>query len=91
MITHKQNSLIMKNIEIITFGGLKKYFPSTSQIQIKPATSIQELIDSLISQKPEAQNLLSICQVAINEKIANRHDIIPENCKLALLPPFSGG
>lgn len=81
----------MNNIEIITFGGLKQYFPSSTEFKIEPKISIQELIDSLIAQKPEAQNLLSICQVAINEKIANRHDIIPESCKLALLPPFSGG
>jgi molybdopterin converting factor small subunit len=81
----------MNNIEIITFGGLKKYFPSSTQLQIQPSVSIQELIELLITQKPEAQNLLTICQVAVNEKIANRHDIIPENCKLALLPPFSGG
>jgi len=81
----------MNNIEIITFGGLKKYFPSSSLLQIQQAVSIQQLIEQLISQQPEAQNILTTCQVAINEKIASRNDIIPENCKLALLPPFSGG
>jgi len=81
----------MNNIEIITFGGLKKYFPSSSLLQIQQSVSIQELLEQLISQQPEAQNLLTTCQVAINEKIASRNDIIPENCKLALLPPFSGG
>lgn len=81
----------MNNIEIITFGGLKKHFPSSTLFEVKPEFTIQQLIDSLIAQKPEAQNLLTICQVAVNEKIASRHDIIPKNCKLALLPPFSGG
>ena len=75
-------------IEILFFGQLTDK-TGCDQILIDNPGSIRQLKELLHTQFP---NLIHAkYTVALNNKIALEEETIPENAKLALMPPFSGG
>lgn len=81
----------MKTIDIIMFGGLKSFFPSTLTVNVKSDFTGESLINHLKELQPDAANLLNICQLAVEETIVDKSLLLPPDCSLVLLPPFSGG
>jgi len=73
------------------FGGLKSFFPSTLSLDIEADYTGSALIRHLQELKPEAAELLNVCQLAIEETIVDKDILLPHHCSLVLLPPFSGG
>lgn len=73
------------------FGGLKDYFPQQFELTLNADYTGTNLIDHLISQKPESDKYLKICQLAIQETIFDKELEIPDGSEVVILPPFSGG
>ena len=75
-------------IEILFFGQLTDKTGCNSVTIENPGT-IGELRKMLIQKYPKLE--LAKFTFAINNKIATETEIIQDQAKIALMPPFSGG
>ena len=75
-------------IEISFFGQLTDKTGCSSFLMDNPGT-IADFKKLVIEQYPNLSN--AKFTIALNNKIALDNEVIPENAKLALMPPFSGG
>ena len=75
-------------IEVQFFGQLVDK-TGKSSIQLEYIFSLAQLKEKLFTLFPLLKESKFI--IAINNKMATEHSTIPENAKIALMPPFSGG
>ena len=75
-------------IEVIFFGQLTDKTGCTSILMDNPGT-IADFKKLVIEKYADLSN--AKFTIALNNKIALDNEVIPENAKLALMPPFSGG
>ena len=80
-----------RNIKIICFAGLRKYFGSESSVIIESGASYSKVIDELKVLNPEANEVLSSCRIAVNEKFVSLDETIKSENAVYLIPPSSGG
>ncbi|TGL75969.1 MoaD/ThiS family protein [Leptospira jelokensis] len=78
-------------VEILYFAALKDYFPSREIKQIDSNTTVAALKEILAKEIPNAEKIIKVSRVSINQRIAKESEIIPKNSSLAILPPSSGG
>jgi molybdopterin synthase sulfur carrier subunit len=76
------------NIEILFFGQLTDITDCTS-IVIENPGSIGQLKSTMLQKFPELMH--KKFTIALNNKIVQDEEIILDNSKIALMPPFSGG
>jgi molybdopterin converting factor subunit 1 len=77
-------------VHILYFGVLSQVMNNNSQsIQLPENSTIQELLDILITENSLVKNYKF--QIAVNKQIVTSEVIIKEGDEIALLPPFSGG
>lgn len=75
-------------IHIKAFGMVAEKI-GLPELEIDHSGDSAELLDALLVKFPELETVKFT--LAINKKIVNGNQGIPENAEIALLPPFSGG
>lgn len=80
-----------RNIKIVCFAGLRKYFGSEVSVLIESGATYSKVIDELKVLNPEANEVLSSCRIAVNEKFVPLDETINSENTLFLIPPSSGG
>jgi sulfur-carrier protein len=75
-------------IHIKAFGMVAEKI-GTNELAIDHLVDTTKLLDTLLVKFPELRSVKFT--LAINKKIVNGNQEIPENAEIALLPPFSGG
>ena len=75
-------------IEIIFFGQLTD-ITGKSKLQVSDVNDTDALVSRLYSDFPALSR--SKFRIAVNNKIINNNTPIIEGCKIAFMPPFSGG
>lgn len=75
-------------IHIKAFGMVAEKIGET-EMTLNHTGDSTELLDALLIKFPELKTVKFT--LAINKKIVNGNQEIPENAEIALLPPFSGG
>lgn len=78
-------------IKILFFGSLKQHYGNQMQMEIPKGLPLGELIGMLKKKSPEASEILTSCQVAVNSELENQYFAIHQPYEIAILPPFSGG
>lgn len=76
------------SIEVLFFGQLTDVTACTSLIIENPG-SISQLKKNILQQFPDLNK--SKFTIALNNKMIENDEVISENSKIALMPPFSGG
>ncbi len=76
------------SIPIKAFGMVAEKIGTTELVMDHSGDS-SELLDALLVKFPELKTVKFT--LAINKKLVNGNQEIPENAEIALLPPFSGG
>jgi molybdopterin converting factor small subunit len=75
-------------IHIKAFGMVAEKI-GTSELAMDHSGNSDELLHSLLLRFPELKTVKFT--LAVNKKLVNGKQGIPENAEIALLPPFSGG
>ncbi|NVJ85281.1 MAG: MoaD/ThiS family protein [Algoriphagus sp.] len=79
----------MKNkIRIRTFGMIAEEI-GQSKLTLDQIATTENLKDYLFAQFPKLQSMKF--SIAVNQKLVQGDEQIPEGAEVALLPPFSGG
>lgn len=81
----------MKSLSLIIFGALKDYFEPQMHIEVENDWTGKCLLHHLKTEKPDAADVLKVCQLAINNEFVNTDSLLPSGAQIVLLPPFSGG
>lgn len=77
-------------VELLYFGMIAEATgTNTEALELEAQHTVEELRAALISRHPSLNNIKF--QVAVNEEIADATSEVPNNAKVALLPPFAGG
>jgi molybdopterin converting factor small subunit len=69
---------------------LKDYFEKEFTLQ-QSFETVDTLKSFLISQNPNAENILNISRFAVNNEIVENDFILNEHDNISILPPSSGG
>lgn len=75
-------------IEILFFGQLTDIV-GCSSLHLKNPGNIKELKEQLFLKSPLLRE--AKFTIALNNKMVINNQFIPENSKVAFMPPFSGG
>ena len=79
-------------IKIKFFAGIAEATGQREHVlHIEHAPSVQELIERLVEEFPQAADLMKRCMVSLNHDYAKPEQTITENDEIALIPPVSGG
>lgn len=78
-------------IQLLSFAALKDFFPSKQNLTLDGINTVSDLKTYLQGLSPEAEKLIKISRISINQTIAKDSDLITEGAIVALLPPSSGG
>ena len=78
-------------LNILFFGSLKTYFGNHQLIEIPHGSSVKDLLLHLKQNVPEAGEILTSCQVAVNSMLEKDDYLLIDCHEIAILPPFSGG
>jgi len=78
-------------VEVICFAGLKKYFGSGTTVFVESGASCSDVIDEMTRMKPDAEEVLTTCRIALNEEFISPKEKIRSETTLILVPPSSGG
>lgn len=80
-----------KNIKIVCFAGLRKYFGSETSVFIEPGSTYLKVIEELSLLNPEAKEVLTSCRIAVNEEFVSMSEPMKSENTLFIIPPSSGG
>ena len=80
-----------REIKIICFAGLRKYFGSQTTVKVEPGDSYSKIIEKMKLLNPEATEILSSCRIAVDEDFVRLSEPIKPGDSLFLIPPSSGG
>jgi len=64
---------------------------SIVEIDIAPADTAADVIQTLANQLPEISALLPSCRLAVDDSYVRQEEVIPAGSDIALIPPVSGG
>ncbi len=78
-------------IKITCFAGLRKFFETQFEMELELPTSYASIIEKLKEQKPEAEEALNNCRIAVNEQFVQLSEQIGSGERIYLIPPSSGG
>ncbi len=78
-------------IQLLSFAALKDFFPSKQEMNLDKINTVSDLKTYLLGLNPDAEKLIKISRISINQRIAKDSDLITEGAVVALLPPSSGG
>jgi len=78
-------------VEVICFAGLRKYFGNGTTVLVEPESILSDLIDEMISMKPDAEEVLRSSRIAVNEEFISPKEKIGTERTLFIVPPSSGG
>lgn len=78
-------------VEVICFAGLRKYFGSGTTILVESGAPFSDIINEMIRMKPDAEEVLSTCRIAVNEEFISPREKLESVRTLMLIPPSSGG
>ena len=77
-------------MRIQVFAALKDFFDKEFETD-ENITTVVELRQALILQKPEAEKVLSVCRFAVDEEFVDMNYKLKVNDTIAIIPPSSGG
>ena len=83
----------MKTIVFELFANLER-LAGTAECRVEvneDTSSVGEAIAALASARPELAASLERCASATGDRIVRRHDTLPADGRIALLPPVAGG
>ncbi|MEZ5103733.1 MAG: MoaD/ThiS family protein [Draconibacterium sp.] len=80
-----------REIKIISFAGLRKYFGGETTINVEPGCNYSKVIEEMQLLNPEATEILSSCRIAVNEEFVQLSESMKSEDTLFLIPPSSGG
>ncbi|MCW7482837.1 MoaD/ThiS family protein [Leptospira kanakyensis] len=78
-------------IQLLSFAALKEFFPSKQDLSLEGINTVSDLKSYLLGLKPDAEKLIKISRISVNQTISKDSDLITEGAIVALLPPSSGG
>lgn len=78
-------------ITIIAYAQVKEYFPASFEYEVKEGSTVQQLLESLCVEKPEAERILKHCRFAIAESMVNSSELLKDKDVVHIIPPSSGG
>ncbi|TGK79149.1 MoaD/ThiS family protein [Leptospira noumeaensis] len=78
-------------IQLLSFAALKDFFPSKQEMNLDGIKTVSDLKTHLLGLNPDAEKLIKISRISVNQTIAKDSDLITEGAVVALLPPSSGG
>lgn len=78
-------------VEVTCFAGLRKYFGSGVVISVESGEPWSAVINEMIRMKPDAEQVLTACRLAVNEEFISPEETIQSERTLILIPPSSGG
>ena len=81
----------IREIKIVCFAGLRKFFDSEIHTQINLPCTYKDLLDQLGQERPDAVTVLKNCRVAIDEAFMDTTSALDPSKKIFLIPPSSGG
>jgi len=80
------------NITIKFFAGVAEAAGKKEHVlTIDKSPTVQEVVDLLIKEIPQAKDILKRSMVSINHDYAKLEQVITENDEIAIIPPVSGG
>ena len=78
-------------VEVMCFAGLRKFFGSGVRVLVDSGESYSTIIDEMIRMKPDAEEVIMACRIAVNEEFVSPKETIQSERTLILIPPSSGG
>ncbi|MBP6611457.1 MAG: MoaD/ThiS family protein [Paludibacter sp.] len=81
----------MISYNLVMYGALKDFFPSKMSLELADECTVKVLIGELKLKFPEASDVLSVCQLAVNDVFVSDEKFLLNGTEIVLLPPFSGG
>ncbi|MDZ4725574.1 MAG: MoaD/ThiS family protein [Leptospira sp.] len=78
-------------VKILCFAGLRDFFPSQQEIELENIITVSEFKNFMVSNNPNAKEIIRISRVSLNQIIVNDSDKIQDGAIIAILPPSSGG
>jgi len=78
-------------VEVMCFAGLRKYFGSGTTVSVESGACYSTIIDEMIRMKPDAEEVLIACRIAVNEEFVSLKETLQSERTLILIPPSSGG
>ncbi|MFV0431200.1 MAG: MoaD/ThiS family protein [Alphaproteobacteria bacterium] len=80
----------MINISLSPFGHMREYFTDSLDITLE-APNIMALRSHLITQFPEAKDVIELCAFSDDKHIFSEDEAFAHGAKLSILPPVCGG
>lgn len=77
-------------MRVKVFAGLKDHFEREFEVKAD-VSNIEQLIQYLVSSKPESVNLLRNCRFAVNDEFIEQHHKLNRHDIIDIIPPSSGG
>jgi len=80
------------NINVLFFATFRDIFGVKQlNLELPEHSNVQDLINVLGEEYPNALRQLSTAVVSINKEFAFQNDVIPDKAEVAIFPPVSGG
>ncbi|HEY9151900.1 MAG TPA: molybdopterin converting factor subunit 1 [Anaerolineales bacterium] len=82
----------MNHIKVLFFATLRDRAGTKSvELEVPADMTVQGLKDKLASDYPNLKESMKTVLVSVNKEYAFNEATIPQNAKIALFPPVSGG
>jgi len=80
------------NITLKLFAAYQEaYGVSEIQLQLTPATPVKEVLQQLITEKPELEKWRDVTRFGVNLQFVDGDTPLQNGDELVLIPPVSGG
>ncbi len=80
------------NVTIKLFAAYQEvYGQSELKISFPKATTVKDVLDYLIREKPELEKLRNVTRFGVNLQFVAADTVINEGDEIVLIPPVSGG
>ena len=82
----------MTKITVLFFATIRDHMGARQiEVELPCGSGVKELIEILVSRKPDASIVLENSLVSINREYAFGDEIIPDGAEVAFFPHVSGG
>lgn len=79
-------------IKVLYFASFREAVGVSSEIlEVKEGSSLQALVEQLLSKHPKLKELWAFSIVTINKKYVNDETTLKNGDEIGILPPISGG
>ena len=80
------------NITVKLFAAYQEvYGTSELKISFPQKTTVENVLDFLIREKPELEKLRNVTRFGVNLQFVTANTVINEGDEIVLIPPVSGG